>query len=367
MSKLSKIINILCKKELPYFSLGELEDSGRIILGRGMVISKFEMASNPGPYPVYSSSSTNNGMIGTYGKYMFNDERLTWSIDGGGRFFYRNNEKYSVTNVGGWLKVLDDKNISTRYLFHVLSSEWNKKTFDYTHKAHPSVIRDEYIIPVPPMEVQCEIVRILDSFTELTARKKQYDYYRHYLLQLNGIQGVEEKNILDVSPISRGKRVTKNQINGGSKFPVYQNSLAPMGFYDSYNYEKDKTYVISAGAAGEIGFCDECFWAADDCLVIETNDPVLNKYIYYWLIDNQERVKSMVRKASIPRLSRDVVEKMKIKIPPRKEQIRINCILDKFVKLISDFSQGIPAEIKGRIKQYEYYREQLLSFKEQSL
>ena len=97
--------------------LGDLENLELIKMGRGNVISKNDILSCPGNYPVYSSSSSNNGEIGRYGKYMFDDERITWSIDGGGKLFYRNNLRYSVTNVCGWLKVLDNKKINTKWLY----------------------------------------------------------------------------------------------------------------------------------------------------------------------------------------------------------------------------------------------------------
>ena len=84
------------------YTLGELENLNIIKLGRGNVISKNDIRNNPGKYPIYSSSAINNGKMGEYGGYMFDDERITWSIDGGGKFFYRNNHKYSVTNVSGW-------------------------------------------------------------------------------------------------------------------------------------------------------------------------------------------------------------------------------------------------------------------------
>lgn len=139
MSGLSMLINNTCPTGIECYSLGEIENMGLISLGRGNVISKKEMQENPGNYPVYSSSATGDGEIGRYGKYMFDDERITWSIDGGGKLFYRNGLKYSVTNVGGWIKVLDRK-LSTKFLYYVLIDQWTQKSFDYTKKAHPSII-----------------------------------------------------------------------------------------------------------------------------------------------------------------------------------------------------------------------------------
>lgn len=131
---------------------------------------------------------------------MFEDERISWSVDGGGRFFYRPPHRYSVTNVSGWLKVLDPSKLETRFLFHVLDSAWQGKSFDYVRKAHPSVIRDEYLVPMIPIEQQARIVRILDSFdnlvndlssglpAEIAARRKQYEYYRDKLLSFPALK-----------------------------------------------------------------------------------------------------------------------------------------------------------------------------------
>jgi type I restriction enzyme S subunit len=207
MSKLEELIQQYCPDGVEYVKLGDIEDQGYIKLGRGNVISKQDMKDCPGGFPVYSSSSVGDGEIGRYGKYMFDDERISWSIDGGGKFFYRNNLRYSITNVSGWLKVLAPKVVSTKYLYYTLMNEWVKKVYDYTHKAHPSVIREEYIIPIPPLPVQKEIVRVLDTFTELQAelqaelqkRLQQYKYYRDNLLSFEGRTDVEWKKLGEIA------------------------------------------------------------------------------------------------------------------------------------------------------------------------
>ena len=181
------------RQRVRWLTLANMEDAQMIKLGRGKVISKRDIENNPGDYPVYSSSAAGIGEFGRYGDYLFDDERITWSIDGGGRFFYRPAERYSVTNVSGWLKVLDQA-ISTKFLFYELETLWTKKTFDYTKKAHPSVIRREYTIAIPPLEEQQRIVSILDKFdglvsnlssglpAEIAARRQQYEFYRDRLL-----------------------------------------------------------------------------------------------------------------------------------------------------------------------------------------
>ena len=151
--------------------------------------------------------------------------------------------------------------------------------------------------------------------------------------------------------------------NGGN-YPVFQNSMTPLGFYDEFNCSDDTTFVIAAGAAGEIGYSRTAFWAADDCYYFDCSELLLSRYLYYILKSEQQYIISRVRKASIPRLSREVLEKMKISIPSITEQERIISILDCFDTLCNDLSTGLPAEIEARQKQYEYYRDKLLSFKE---
>ena len=377
MSKINELIKKLCPNGVRYYQLSELEENGKIVLGRGNVISKKDIIDNPGSYPVYSSSAVGNGEIGRYGKYMFDDVRISWSIDGGGRFFYRNAPKYSITNVSGWLKVQDILLIDTKYLYYILTNEWTKKTYDYNHKAHPSVIKKEYRIPIPPMEIQKEIVRIFDEFedltvngleklltTELEERIKQYDYYLNK--SFNSVKGQSVK-LGSIVNFSRGKRVVKKDLEtyfSDNLYPVYQNSMTPLGYYGDYNFENNKTIIISAGAAGEIGFVNDKIWAADDCLKCSCTSSILDKYLYYFLKSNDSYIKSMVRRASVPRISISVFEKMDIILPTIEEQKRIISLFDKFENLIRNVKDIIPAEIELRRKQYEYYRNKLLSFEE---
>lgn len=172
-----------------WLPLGAAEDSGMVKLGRGKVISRKTIADSPGNYPVYSSSGAGDGEFGRYGEYTFDDERITWSVDGGGKLFYRPAHRYSVTNVSGWLTNLSNL-LNTKFLYYALFSQWENETFDYTRKAHPSIIRDVYQIPLLPIEVQEEIAGKLDTFTEYInnlkrereLRRKQYEYYRDQLL-----------------------------------------------------------------------------------------------------------------------------------------------------------------------------------------
>lgn len=164
--------------------------------------------------------------------------------------------------------------------------------------------------------------------------------------------GVEHKKLVDAVSIERGKRVVRSQLSISGKYPVYQNSLTPLGYHTDYNYNANTTFIIVAGAAGEIGFSDKAFWAADDCFTVVCPENVLNRYIYHLLLNNQNQLASKVRKASIPRLSRSAIENLVIPIPPLDVQCEIIRILDNFTNLT--------AELTARKTQYAYYRDKLL-------
>jgi len=149
---------------VPTESLDSLVSRGVIKLNRGNVISRKHLAATPGDFPVYSSARDNNGEFGRYGLFMFDEEAITWSIDGGGNFFHRPKHKYSVTNVGGIMRIGDPAILDYRYLYFVLSDLHARNRFDWVKKAHPSIIRRIYDrIPLPPLDEQRRIVAKLDE------------------------------------------------------------------------------------------------------------------------------------------------------------------------------------------------------------
>ena len=167
--------------------------------------------------------------------------------------------------------------------------------------------------------------------------------------------GVKMVKLGDVANISRGVRVVKKDLAPMGSIPVYQNSMQPLGYYDKTNTPAYTAFVISAGAAGDVGFSDIDFWAADDCLRIQGKESLNNKYAYYWLLKNQRYIYSQVRKASIPRLSKDIILSLQIPLPPLAVQSEIVRLLDKFTLYKSELA----AELAARLQQYEYYRDNL--------
>ena len=361
--------------EVEWKKLGEVVE-----LKRGRVLSKTFLQDNKGNYPVYSSQTALNGEIGRISTYDFNQEALTWTTDGAnaGTVFYRKG-KFSITNVCGLITIDDTNELNYKFLFYWLSVEAQK--YVYAGMGNPKLMSNQVakiLIPLPPLSVQEEIVRILDKFTtleaeleaELDCRKRQYEYYRNQLLSFDMLNKREQrlnnvniKSLEEIVEIKRGRRLVRKELSGTGRYAVFQNSMTPLGYFDNSNVDGDSTFIISAGAAGEIGYSSVDFWAADDIYYFIPSTMVCSKYLYYFLLTKQSAIKGQVRRASVPRLAKSAFAKIQIPIPSLSEQQRIVSILDKFDTLVNSISEGLPKEIELRRKQYEYYREQLLSFR----
>ena len=166
--------------------------------------------------------------------------------------------------------------------------------------------------------------------------------------------GVEYKKLGEVARICRGVRVVRKELIENGKYAVYQNSLKPLGYYNETNVKGGTAFVIGAGAAGEVGYSEQDFWAADDCYYIDGGDQLIGRYVYYCLTSRQSWLESKTMNASIPRLSRDFIAALEIPLPPLPVQREIVQILDNFANLT--------AELAKRKKQYEHYRDMLLNF-----
>ena len=271
--------------------------------------------------------------------------------------------------------------VNIKYIYYIIKNKENTYILPKTgipQLTKPMIIDTE--IPIPSLETQEKIVDILDKFTnyvtelqsELQSRTKQYEYYRDMLLSeeyLNKItkemeedRRVRIEKLNDICELKRGKRLVKSELQEEGEFPVYQNSIIPLGYYHESNFDSDKTFIISAGSAGEIIYSDREFWAADDVYVLMTKENISSKFLYYLLLSKQHVIKSKVRKASVPRLSKEDIEKLFIPLPSLSLQNKIVRILDKFQVMLADTEGLLPEEIKQRQKQYEYYREKLLTF-----
>lgn len=237
-------------------------------------------------------------------------------------------------------------------------------------------------IPIPPLSIQQEIVRILDTFTELTAnlqteleaRKKQYAYYRDCLLNFEGVDGVEWKKLGEIGDVCMCKRIFAEQTSKEGDIPFYKigtfggvaDTFIPYDLYEEYRnkYSFPKPGDILISAAGTIGkiiqYDGTDAYFQDSNIVWIDNDEnlVLNRFLFYLY----KIIKWQTDGGIIKRLYNDNIKRTLIPIPPLPEQRRIVAILDNFETLVNDLTVGLPAELRVRRKQYEYYRDKLLTF-----
>jgi type I restriction enzyme specificity protein hsdS len=265
------------------------------------------------------------------------------------------------------LKILKPKEGNAKYIYYAFINFYHKQL---NYKRHWSVAK-ETIIPLPPLSVQQEIVRILDKFTQLEAeleaeldcRKRQYEYYRNNLLTYEENQ-VEWKTLGEIAIIGTGSRNTNEAIESG-KYPFFVRSQEPKTINE---YEFDETAIITAGdgvGVGKVFHYVSGKYALHQRAyrIVVTDENISPKFLFYYIRHNfPDYLKKKSVSSSVTSLRKPMFEKYPIFIPPLEEQNRIVAILDKFDTLVNSISEGLPKEIALRRKQYEYYREKLLTF-----
>lgn len=237
---------------------------------------------------------------------------------------------------------------------------------------------EEVLIPLPPRPVQQEIFRILDCLTkavtelttelaaELAARKNQYEYYRDFLMTFD--EEVEWKTLGEVAINHDAKRkpVPKEKRQAG-KYPYYGAS-GIVDYVSAYIFDGDYLLVSEDGAnllsrVTPIAFsASGKIWVNNHAHVLEFKTYAERKFIEYFL--NMIDLRRFISSAAQPKLTQENLNKIPVPDPPFPEKQRIVAILDRYEALYKDLASSIPAEIEARQKQYEYFRDKLLSFKE---
>lgn len=248
----------------------------------------------------------------------------------------------------------------------------------------------KFRIPVPPLEVQCEIVHILDDFillsaelsAELKARQKQYEYYKNKIFNDVVSEKTEFKKLNEITDVRDGTHDSPKPVNVGKYLVTSKNiKNGTVNFDGSYlisekdynlinqrsKVDKNDLLFTMIGTIGEVGIVEqEPDYAIKNVGLIKTNNILLSKFLFYYLTSNDVKKYIENNKSKGSQVFLALGKLRNIPIPVLSDVIveKIVNILDRFDKLCNDISEGLPAEIEARQKQYEYYRDKLLTFKE---
>ena len=375
---LEKLLN---GREVEWKKLGDVCE-----IKRGRVLSKKYLEDNKGQYPVYSSQTLNNGEIGKINSYDYDGEYLTWTTDGAyaGTVFYRN-EKFSITNICGLIDVKDKRTLNIKFLFYCLQiSTKNYVTDGSGNPKLMSNVVEKIDIPIPPLDIQEEIVRVLDKLTELTKeltkeltlRKKEYNYYRDYLLKFeNKVEIVKLGNVVKVYD---GTHQTPDYKTEGIPFISVENIA---NIYNTEKYISEDDYEKNYKITPQI---DDVFMTrigtVGKCAVVTQNSPLayyvslallrpdknkINSRYLKHIIESQVGKKELNKRilhTAIPiKINKGDIDKLEFPLPSLEIQERIVNVLDNFEKICNDLNIGLPKEIELRQKEYEYYREYILT------
>ena len=209
-------------------------------------------------------------------------------------------------------------------------------------------------VPVPPLEVQREIVRVLDNFTFLSAE----------LSAELSANDTKKMPLSDVAKVFRGEYITQKGSKIG-EIPVILGGQEPAYYIDKANHEGEIVVIARSGvSAGFVSYWNQPIYVTDGFGYEARDGVAIPKYLYYALKRREPELNAMKRGAGVPHVSGEMLGKVELSIPPIPVQERLVNVLDNFESICSDLSIGLPAEIEARKKQYEYYRDLLLTFAE---
>ena len=390
MSRLAELIEELCPDGVEYRPLGEI---GTFVRGGGL--QKTDFVARGKPCVHYGQIHTRFGVFTDETVASVSDaqfDRLKRADHGDLLIATTSEDDEAVGKATAWLGPgevaisgdmfyfrhrLDPKYVS--YFF--ASSLFQEQKRPYLTGAKVRRISDKGLsrvrIPIPPLEVQREIVRILDQFTtleaeleaELEARRTQYEHYRNHLLSYEFLATrgpIEIVKLGELAHIATGGRNTSDAVEDGA-YPFYVRSQVPLSLNE---YDFDESAVLTAGdgvGVGRVFHHVEGKYALHQRAyrIVPNLELLSSRYLYHVMVSQFGRyLESTVFHSSVTSVRKPMLERFPVPVPPMEEQDRVADVLDRFDALVNDISSGLPAEIAARRAQYEHYRDRLLSFPE---
>ena len=382
MSRLDELIANLCPNGVKYELL---EKCCTILDNKRKPVTK--AAREAGEYPYYGA----NGIQDYVSDYIFDGTFILVGEDGSVMTSNGNpvvNWAEGKIWVNNHAHIVEEKEgVLLRYLFHYLQTV---NVFDLIHGNIPKLTGRDFRaikVPVPPLEVQREIVRVLDNFmfltaeltAELTARRKQYEYY------LDRFFEEQTDNLVPLSSIgvlTRGKRfVHSDAVDEGVPCIHYGELYTHYGTYadkvkshiredlrDRMRYAHKGDVIIVGAGENNVDIGIGVSWEGDEDVAVHDACYTLShdqnsRYISYYLRSRMyhEQIKKYVSAGKICAISADGIGKSMIPLPSREKQASIVFMLSRFEALCNNLNVGLPAEISYRKRQYEYYRNMIIS------
>ena len=359
MSRLEQLINELCPNGVEYISLGEIlinnNASDSVSKNDYKEVGKIPIIDQSQAY-IAAYTDNKSAVPPAFPCIIFGDHtRVVKYAD----------KKFAQGDSGTKVFIPVSDDINAKYIYYAFC---NLNIPSRGYNRHWTIVKD-ITIPLPPLPVQEEIVRILDNFTELiaeltaelTARKKQYEYYRDNLLSN---PNATFEPLVTLADIGTGSSNTNEGLEVGN-YPLFVRSQEVRR---KNEFQFDETAIITSGdgvGVGKIFHYIEGKYALHQRAyrIHITSDRLIPKFFFYYMKTSfLKYIEKNAVNSSVTSVRRPMMDKFPVPLPSIEEQQRIVNILNRFDTLCNDISNGLPAEIKQRKQQYEYYRNKLLTF-----
>ncbi len=380
MSRLDDLVHKLCPNGVHYYTIDELIKNKIIALISPIYKIKQKEYLEIGSTPIISQEAEYvSGYTNLKDPRLPNDEYVCF----GDHTEHLKYVDFEFVQGADGLKVMHIENkevLNTKYYYYVCSSYYLKKN---TYERHFKHLR-ECLLPLPPLEVQQEIVRLLDDFTAKTAElqtelnkeyeacKKQYEYYQNLLL--NDKFGAEYKELGDVVTFLNGRAYKQSELLNSGKYKVlrvgnfYTNN---QWYYSDLELEQNKycqkgdlLYTWAATIGPQIWDGEKVIYHYHIWKLVFDNSILNMHYLYHYLKKDINDISNSLTNSTMPHVSMSSMKKRMISIPPMETQQEIVRLLDNLTEKTEELQDKLNEELESRQKQYEYYRDKLLTFKE---